>query len=94
MTIFSKIINKEFAASGPDNYMPFCTDEEKQCQNCVCFGCFNRGLPWKCVKDYPIKIKQVERYSHCDKFSNTKKINKLKYWLLKIDGFQFKNKAR
>ena len=86
--------NKKYTNFGKiDNYVDDFYDAKQWCQNCVYFGNFSRAPYWLCAKHYP-EISAVAFCGHCDKFSDTKKINLLKRCLLKMEGFQFKNKVR
>jgi len=76
-----------------NNYTSHYEDYNEWCQYCVhyCEQCNNPY--WLCSESF-LCIANVSYCGHCDKFSNNKKINSLKYWLLKMNGFKFKNKVR
>lgn len=76
-----------------DNYVDEHGDYTQWCQYCVYFGDKPKYPYWLCVKHYP-EISIVSYCGHCDKFSDTEKINLLKRCLLKLENFRFKNITR
>ena len=85
---------KEFTStSKTDNYVSYCKNPIKRCRNCVYYGTIDGEPYWLCANRWPV-ITSVSYCGHCDEFSNNKKINLLKYWMAKMQGFKFKNKAR
>jgi len=85
---------KKFTSSAKtDNYVSDYDDHKQWCKHCVYFGTARSSVYWLCAKHYP-EFSYVSFCGHCDKFSKDKKINLLKQWLLKIEGFQFRNKVR
>ena len=87
-------IDKRYTKSAKiDNYVDDYENHEQWCQYCVYFGDSIKNPYWLCAKNCP-EISMVSYCGHCDKFSNTEKINLLKRCLLKMEGFQLKNKAR
>ena len=86
--------NKKYTNFGKiDNYVEDYENYDQWCQYCVYFGDSRKNPYWLCAKHYP-EISMVSNCGHCDRFSNTEKINLLKLCLLKMNGFQLKNKVR
>ena len=86
--------NKKYTNFGKiDNYIDDYKNYNQWCKYCVYFGYTPMAPYWLCAKHYP-EISTVAYCGHCDKFSNTEKINLLKRCLLKIEGFKLKNKVR
>lgn len=75
------------------NYVSDYDDHTGWCRECVHFGEEDMNLHWLCSQNFP-EIACVSYCGHCDKFSSTHKINLLKYYMLKMRGFKFQNKAR
>ena len=75
------------------NYVSDYENRTEWCQECVHFGEENKNPYWLCAQNFP-EIAHVSYCGHCDKFSNTQKINLLKYCILKMRGFKFQNKTR
>ena len=76
-----------------DGYVSDYPDHREWCKYCVHFGTQCGNPYWLCSESFP-DIVNVSFCGHCDKFSSDKKINLLKYWVLKMEGFQFRNKVR
>ena len=86
-------VKKYTESARKDNFISDYDNHAQWCENCVYFGSFAGCLYWLCARHY-FEITKVGYCGHCDEFSDTKKINPIKYWLLKRNGFQFKNKVR
>ena len=93
MFLYSATFGKEYSVCGNDNYISDFEESEQWCKRCVHFGTIKGNMCCLCSEKYP-EITEVSFCGHCDKFSDTKKINLLKRCLLKIEGFEFKNKVR
>ena len=76
-----------------NNYVDNYPDETQQCKNCVYFGEFYGHPYWLCAKK-TFDIQEISACGHCDAFSNDKKINLLKYGMLKLMRYEFQNKVR
>ncbi|MBR5354883.1 MAG: hypothetical protein IK122_02045 [Alphaproteobacteria bacterium] len=82
------------AEKNTNNYTSDYDNHKEWCQNCICFGSVPTDKHWLCSESLLEGFPEVAYCGHCDKFSSDKKINLLKYWLLKMEGFQFRNKVR
>lgn len=88
------INDKEYSVFDDSNYVTDFDDHKQWCKHCVYFGHFKNDVYNLCCNNY-LEISVVSFCGHCDKFSDTKKINPIKRWLLaNVDGFVFKNKVR
>lgn len=90
------IIDKKYSlidAIKDDNYIDDFQNQDEWCKKCVYYGTVNYDKHWLCSKHFP-ELQIISFCGHCDKFSKDKKINLLKYGLLKLCGFKFENKAR
>ena len=86
--------DKKYTVNGERNhYVSDYKNCNEWCQNCVHFGEQHNNPYWLCSESFS-EIAHISYCGHCDKFSDNKKINLLKYWLLKLRGFEFKNKVR
>lgn len=87
------INDKENSLFDNNNYVTDFYDPKQWCQRCVYYG-EKENCDWHlCCENY-LEISVVSFCGHCDKMSDTKKINSLKRWLLESEGFRFKNKVR
>ena len=87
------IINdKEYSIFSNNNYVMDFYNPKQWCKNCVFFGENKNGVYNLCCENYA-EISIVSFCGHCDKFSDTEKINLLKRCFLKMEGFKFKNKV-
>ncbi len=87
------INDKEYSIFSNNNYVMDFYNPKQWCQNCVFFGERKNSVFNLCCENYA-EISIVSFCGHCNKFSDTKKINLLKQCLLKMEGFKLKNKVR
>lgn len=88
------INDKEYSLFDNNNYNLDCDNPKQWCLKCVYFGHKKNDLYNLCCENY-FELSEVSFCGHCNKFSDSKKINPIKHWLLsKIEGFEFKNKVR
>ena len=86
-------IDIEYSILNTHNYVGDFYDSDKWCKYCVHYGTMKNNPYWLCAKRW-ISITEVNYCGHCDRFSKDKKISKLKYWLLKLNGFNFKTNVK
>ena len=88
------INDKEYSLFDNNNYTADWDNPEQWCKKCVHFGHKKNDVYHLCCENY-FELSVVSFCGHCDKFSDSKKINPIKQWLLsKTEGFKFKNKVR
>jgi len=92
MSLFN-INDKEYSILSNNNYVMDFYNPKQWCRNCVFFGERKNDMYNLCCENWA-EISIVSFCGHCDKFSDTEKIKPLKIWLLKMKGFELKNKVR